>query len=263
MIRAYKVGLARRAKSFLTPAAVAGYDLIDLLVRQLRNQYADDDALVDHGRRHEGDGRAARRRIGGEILKADGRPVSDRGAPGDRSGDVRAPVRAGVEGGGEIHLLLDRVDQAPGLRIGHQEVEKTDRRGRCAHQRMIGRVQPAVVAAVAGVVEQLAPRRRLRIGDDVVVLEIVGGRTDRHVVGEIGLFAQDASHLRDEVLDVPVADFLAQRERNAGPIKLVDRDAEFAHCFDHHLGGGEQAQLGLGSCGSRSRPGVPWSGGRS
>jgi hypothetical protein len=68
-----------------------------------------------------------------------------------------------------------------------------------------------------------------------VVLEIVGGRTDRHIVGEIGLFAQDASHLRDKVLDVPVAHFLAQRQRNAGAIKLVDRDAEFAHCFDHHL----------------------------
>jgi hypothetical protein len=52
---------------------------------------------------------------------------------------------------------------------------------------------------------------------------------------------QDASRLRDEVLDVPVTDFLAQRERNAGPIELVDSDPEFAHCFDHHLGGGEQA----------------------
>ena len=38
------------------------------------------------------------------------------------AGLIRAPIGAGLEGGGEIHLLLDRVDQTPGLRISHQEV---------------------------------------------------------------------------------------------------------------------------------------------
>ena len=31
----------------------------------------------------------------------------------------------------------------------------------------------------------------------------------------------------------------------SGPIELVDRDPELARRLDHHLGGGEQAQLGL------------------
>ncbi len=47
------------------------------------------------------------------------------------------------------------------------------------------------------------------------------------------------------MLDVPVADLLTQRQWYAGPIELVDRHAELARRLNHHLGGGEQAQLGL------------------
>ena len=36
-----------------------------------------------------------------------------------------------------------------------------------------------------------------------------------------------------------------QRQRYASPIELVDRHAELARRVNHHLGGGEQAQLGL------------------
>ena len=240
-----EIGLARGAEPFLAPAAIAGHDVVDLLVRQLRDQHADDDALVDHRRRHEGDRRAARRRIGGEILEADGRPVGSGGAAGDGGGDVGAAVGTDLEGRGEIHLLLDRVDQAAGFGVGHHEVEEADRRGGGAHQRMIDGVQPAVVAAVAGIVEQLAPLRRMRIGDDVVVLEIVGSGADRQVVGESRLPAENARHLGDEVLGVPVADLLAQLGRRACPVELVDRGPELARRVDHHLGGGKEAQLGM------------------
>ena len=211
----------------------------------MRDQHADDDALVDHRRRHEGDRCAARRRVGGEILEADGRPVGGGGAAGDGGGDVGAAIGAGLEGRGEIHLLLDRVDQAAGFGVGHHEVEEADRRGGGAHQRMIDGVQPAVVAAVAGVVEQLAPRRRMRIGDDVVVLEIVGSGADRQVVGESGFPAENAPHLGDEVLGVPVADLLAQLGRGACPVEVADRGPELARRVDHHLGGGKEAQLGM------------------
>src|SRR5829696_3609084 len=55
---------------------------------------------------------------------------------------------------------------------------------------MVDCVQPAVVAAIAGVVEQLAARRRLRIGGDVVILEIIGSGAERQVLDRIGLLAQ-------------------------------------------------------------------------
>ena len=240
-----EVGLTRGAEPFLAPAAAAGHDGVDLLVRQLRDQHADDDALVDHRRRHEGDGCAARWRIRSEIFEADGRPVGGGGATRDGSGDIGAAIGTGLQGRGEIHLLLDRVDQAAGFGVGHHEVEEADRRGGGAHQRMIEGVQPAVVAAVAGVVEQLAPFRRMRIGDDVVVLEIVGGGADRQIVGQIGLPAENALHVGDEMLGVPVADLLAQLGRRARPIEFADRGPELARRIDHHLGGGKEAQLGL------------------
>ena len=50
MIGPDEIGLARVAEPFLPPAAIAGDDVVDLLVRQLRDQHADDDALVDHRR---------------------------------------------------------------------------------------------------------------------------------------------------------------------------------------------------------------------
>ena len=194
-----EIGLARVAEPFLAPAAIAGHDVVDLLVRQLRDQHADDDALVDHRRRHEGDRRAARWRIGGEILEADGRPVGTGGAAGDGGRDGGVAIGADLEGRGEIHLLLDRVDEAAGFGVGDHEVEEADRRGGGAHQRMIDCVQPAVVAAVAGIVEQLAPLRRMRIGDDVMVLQIVGSGADGQVVGESGFPAENARHVGDEI----------------------------------------------------------------
>ena len=116
MVGPDEIGLARVAEPFLPPAAAAGDDVVDLLVRQLRDQHADDDALVDHRRCHEGDRRAARRRVRSEILQADGRPVGGVGAAGDGGGDVGAAVGTELEGRGEIDLLLDRVDQAARLR---------------------------------------------------------------------------------------------------------------------------------------------------
>ena len=43
-------------------------------------------------------------------------------------------------------------------------------------------MQPGVFASVAGVVEKLAPLRRVGILHNVVILQIVGGTTDRQVV---------------------------------------------------------------------------------
>ena len=245
MIGAYEIGLARVAEPFLPPTATAGDDVVDLVVRQLRDQHADDDALVDDGCSHERDRRAARRRIRSEILETDGRSVGALRAAGDGGGDVGAAVGTELEGRGEVDLLLDSVDQAAGLGIGDHEIEKADRRGRSAHQGMIHGVKPAVVASVAGVVEKLAPLRRVRIFHDVVILQIVGGATDRQVVRQGWFPAQDARHLGDEVRGVPIADLLLQFRRRACPVELVDRDPELARRIDHHLGGGKQAQLRL------------------
>ena len=77
--------------------------------------------------------------------------------------------------------------------------KKPKRGGGAAHQRMVDGVLPAVGAAVAGVVDQLALILRMRIGDDVVVLEIVGGGADRQVVVDVQLLAEDAAHLAQEV----------------------------------------------------------------
>ena len=193
MVGAYEIGLARVAESVLPPAAAAGDDVVDLLVRQLRDQHADDDALVDDRCSHEGDRRTARRRVGSEILETDGRSVGGFRAAGDGGGDVGAAVGTELEGRGEIDLLLDSVDQAARLRVGHHEVEEADRCGCRPHQRMINGVQPAVFAAVAGVVEKLAPLPRIRICHDVVVLQIVGGAADRQVVRQGRFPAQDTS----------------------------------------------------------------------
>ena len=59
MIGAYEIGLTGVAEPFLPPAATAGDNVVDLIVRQLRDQHADDDALVDHRSSHEGDRCAA------------------------------------------------------------------------------------------------------------------------------------------------------------------------------------------------------------
>src|SRR5215217_6703714 len=42
-----------------------------------------------------------------------------------------------MEGGGEIHLLLDGVDQAAALRVGYHQIEEADRGRGGTHQRMI------------------------------------------------------------------------------------------------------------------------------
>src|SRR6476620_5556060 len=55
-----EIGFTRIAEPFLSPAAIAGHDVIDLLVRQLCHQNAYDDAAVDHRCCHEGGRGAAR-----------------------------------------------------------------------------------------------------------------------------------------------------------------------------------------------------------
>ena len=110
---------------------------------------------------------------------------------------------------------------------------------------MIHCVKLAVVASVAGVVEKLTPLRRVRIFDNVVILQIVGGAPDRQIVRQGWFAAQDARHLGDEVRGVPIADLLPQFRRRACPVELVNRDPELACRIDHHLGGGKEAQLRL------------------
>ena len=109
-----------------------------------------------------------------EILDADSRPLSCRGATGDRCGGIGTAVWTGMEGGGEIHLLLDGVDQAAALRIGYHQIEEADRGRGGTHQRMIDSVQSAIFATVGSVVEQFSPGLRMRIGDDVMILKIIG-----------------------------------------------------------------------------------------
>ena len=119
-----EIGLARVAEPFLPPAATAGDDVVDLLVGQLRDQHANDDAPVNHRRRHERDRRFSRWRIGGEILEADGRAVGIGGAASHGGRDGGISIGPGLKGRGEIHLLGNRVDEAAGFGVRDHEVEK-------------------------------------------------------------------------------------------------------------------------------------------
>ncbi|MCY1494573.1 hypothetical protein D9M68_284480 [compost metagenome] len=93
IVRPDKVGFARRAEPLLLPAAVTGDDLVNLVVRQLRHQHADDLASVDNRRGHERNGCATGWRVGCEILEADRRSIGSFGTSDNGRGDVGATVR--------------------------------------------------------------------------------------------------------------------------------------------------------------------------
>ena len=71
------------------------------------------------------------------------------------------------------------------------------------------RTYAEALATVTGIIEQLASRRRMRIGDDIVILKIGRCWSDRQVVGENSLLAEQPVHLGHEPRRVPVADLLA------------------------------------------------------
>lgn len=137
--------------------------------RPLRHQHADHGVLAVDRRGHEGDRRAARGPIGREVSQAGGRLVSVAGAVGDCQGEVRLLEGAAAQRGGEIDFLLHALDDAAGRRIGQPEVEEAEGLGGVAQQRVEDRVLLAVGADVAGIVDQLAPLGRERVGDEVVV----------------------------------------------------------------------------------------------
>ena len=55
---------------------------------------------------------------------------------------------------------------------------------------MIDCMHLAVIAAVAGIVEQIAPLRRLRIGDDIAVLQVIRSGANGQVIVQGGFFAK-------------------------------------------------------------------------
>ena len=73
---------------------------------------------------------------------------------------------------------------------------------------MIHGVQPAVVAAVAWIVDEPPSFLWIGIGDDVLKLQIVRSGADRQIVGQSRLPAQNTRNLRNKVLRIPVTDFL-------------------------------------------------------
>ena len=178
--------LRRKAgEAVLSPMSIASHDIVDLLDRQLRDQHGDDDPLLDHRRRHKGGGCTARGRVGGEILEAHGRPVGRGATAGNGSGDIGGPVGASPEGRGEIDFLVYRVDQTAGLGVGQHDIEEAEGGCGAPQKWMVESVLPAIGAAVARIVHQLALILRIRIDDDVVVLEIVGGGSFRQVVIDV------------------------------------------------------------------------------
>ena len=78
-----------------------------------------------------------------------------------------------------------------------------------------------VAGSTTGVVEKLAPLRRAGIVHNVVILQIVGGTTDRQVVRQGWLPTEGARHSAHEVLSVPIADLLPQFRRSACPVELA------------------------------------------
>jgi hypothetical protein len=166
----------------VAPALAAGDDVVDLVDRKLRDEHAEDDALIDHGCCHEGHRLAVRRQIVGEILQARRRRVGRFGAPRRGRRDIRLTIGAGMQRDAEIRLLLDRIDDSAALVIDQHEVGKTKGGRRGAHQRMVDRVNSAVGTPVARIVEQPAARRWVRIGDDVPVLKKVQGGPNRKKV---------------------------------------------------------------------------------
>jgi hypothetical protein len=188
---------------------------------------------------------ASRRCIGGEILKADGRPIGTDRATGHRRRDARVAIRADLEGSGEIHLLGNSIDNPAGFRIDDHDVGEAHHRGSGPHEGVIDCVLLAVVGAVAGIVEETATLARMRIGNDIVVLQIIGSSADRQVVGERGFFAENAGHVGHEIGDIPVADLFAQLGRGVAAVDLGDLDPKCAGRVGHHLGAGKKPQFGI------------------
>ena len=83
-----EIGLAGVAEPFLPPAATASDDVVDLLVQQLRDQNADDAALVNHRCCHESIWCTARRTVRREVLQADSRLVGTHRTAGDGGRDA-------------------------------------------------------------------------------------------------------------------------------------------------------------------------------
>ena len=238
-----EIGLAGRPQALLPPAPAAGHDAVELVDRKLRHQLADHDALVDHGGRHEGLGRAVGRQVVGEILQACRRGVRRLATARRGGGEVRRPVGAGAQRRAELGFLLDRVDDAAGAVVDQEEVGEVQRRRRRAHQRVVDRVQLVVGAAGGRFVDQLAPVLGIGIVDDVPVLQEIGRRPDRQELLDRRLGAEQPAHPGHVVVVVPVENALAHLGWHRPGIELVDGVAEAAHGVDHHLRGGEQAQL--------------------
>ena len=153
---------------------------------------------------------------------------------------------ADAQRGGEVLLLGHAVDQAAGLGVGQQEVGEALDAGGIAQQRMVDRMKRAVGAAVAGIVEQLALLRRVGVGDDVAVLQIVGGRAVRQKVGQRRVLAELAADVGQVVGGIPGIDLALGVGRQLLLLELFVGRPEVAHGVDNHLGAGQQPQVVAG-----------------
>jgi hypothetical protein len=104
-------------------------------------------------------------------------------------------------------------------------------------------MERAVGAAVSRVVEQPTARRRLRVGHDVVVLEIVRRRPVRQIPGHGGVLAEQATGIGDDVPGVPVVDLALHVVGHGLLVELLIRGVEIARGVDDHLRRGQQAQV--------------------
>ena len=101
----------------------------------------------------------------------------------------------------------------------------------------------AVGAAVAGVIDNLSPRGRLRVGDNVIVLQVRSGRPDRQIIGERHVLTQQTARHRQEILGIPVLDLAVQLVGHLFLLELAERRAKLTRGINHQLGAGKQAQF--------------------
>ena len=122
---------------------------------------------------------------------------------------------------------------------------------------MVDGMDGAVGAAVACVIDQLAPRGRLRVGDDIVVLQVHGGGPDWQVIRERHVLTEQPAHDRQEILAVPLLEFPAQLIRHWFLLEFAERRTKLACRINHHLGTGKQAQFVADGMEVRRQLGAP------
>jgi hypothetical protein len=231
-VGADEVGLSGLAEPLALPLAPARHDAVDLGYRDLHGQDPDEVFSVEDRSRRKG----CRRGVGGPVaLEVHlGHEIAIRAAPNrcDRAGEVAARVGTVDQVRPEVHLLRDGVDQIARFGVHEEDVVVAEARRQSAEEG----VEAGVRAVVGGrdprqlpgfrLVEALLLPDRVRIRDDVAVLDHPPGRPLRQVALEHGLALEVARETRHELVTVEGLEARVPGARRPGPAQLAEGLAE-------------------------------------